>query len=827
MVTLQALFLMYQKAFLEQESQIHEKLVNVANELADACKKGTKNEVKNAHAKMVEAMHSLHVSGRMEAFDAAHEKTPEFNVFCHYMRMVMEMMLFITAVRSGDWHLHLTVLKLFTKYFFAHDRLNYARMIPLYLAEMQVLPESDPEIYGEFLDWNWVVNKNPNTPFCALGADNALEHINRSMKVSGGLVGITLNPSAQAKFSLIAPELARLSEQAKSMAGISFTTSGSHHHALAPAVLAREDKSIEQLLITMESFTNPFKQDSGDSFNLVTKVVMQENVKKDLCEQSNIGQKLFKCFVKERFCQRVFCQREINIKEAIGTYEFSVVPRSMFAADGTMLRCSCKSALMNILEKLSVDRNDCNDPNAVQSEQNREEHTRVSIVDAMAEVQSLVKPEWVRNWSNLADHFISLIFEKYKDNEELRLIFDRYDLPSSLKEGTRIKRQGGQQPVYYRITASTHIAKVPIKKLLLHNKTKMELTDFLAQKIIQYGERNGRNVVVAWGSQCRGTNKDMSYLESNQEEADTKILLHAIDATANGATELRIHSPDIDVFVLSVRRYPHLCKNTSFVTGTGHNHREIKLEKIFHALGPAKAAALPAFHALSGADNTGCFSGKEKASCWKTFIEADEEIISGFSALGVDAIPSRETMALLEKFVCQLYVPRTDICTVKELRWWLFRKKQAQSEWLPPTQAALSQAILRAHYQLLVWNNDKVANPTLPSPENFGWTADENGWVPVMTKIPPAPDAIIYLVKCKSAKERCSANRCQCRKAGLSCTDLCSCSDSGELCENLHDNDGDDDDGYDDDDDDDDDSDDDDDDGNDDVNEDEEKNFYD
>ena len=245
-------------------------------------------------------MQSLDVSGRMEAFDAAHEKTPEFKVFHHYMRMVMEMMLFITAVRSGDWHLHLTVLKLFTKHFFAHDRLNYARMIPLYLAEMQVLPESDPEIYGEFLDGNWVVNKNPKTPFCALGTDNALEHINRSMKVSSGLVGITLNPSARAKFFLIAPELARLSEQAKSMAGISFTTSGSHHHALAPAVLAREDKSIEQLLITMESFTDPFKQDSGDLFNLVTKVVMPENVKKDLCEQSNIGKKLFKCFVKER-----------------------------------------------------------------------------------------------------------------------------------------------------------------------------------------------------------------------------------------------------------------------------------------------------------------------------------------------------------------------------------------------------------------------------------------------------------------------------------------------------------------------------------------------
>jgi len=40
---------------------------------------------------------------------------------------------------------------------------------------------------------------------------------------------------------------------------------------------------------------------------------------------------------------------EIDIKEAVGVYEFSVVPRSMFAADGNMLHCSTKSALMSIL----------------------------------------------------------------------------------------------------------------------------------------------------------------------------------------------------------------------------------------------------------------------------------------------------------------------------------------------------------------------------------------------------------------------------------------------------------------------------------------------
>ena len=102
-------------------------------------------------------------------------------------------------------------------------------------------------------------------------------------------------------------------------------------------------------------------------------------------------------------------------------------------------------------------------------------------------------------------------------------------------------------------------------------------------------------------------------------------------------------------------------------------------------------------------------------------MEADDEITDCLSQLGRKAsIPSDDTMALIKKLVCQLYLPKTEISSVSEVRWWLFRKKQAQSERLPPTQAALRQAILRAHHQALVWNNDVVANPTLPSPENDG-----------------------------------------------------------------------------------------------------------
>ena len=77
-------------------------------------------------------------------------------------------------------------------------------------------------------------------------------------------------------FFLVAPELSQLSEQAKNTAGVSFSGERSRHHTLTTAVFSREEKSVEKLLTTMESFTNPFEQESDALFNLVTKVVMPE-----------------------------------------------------------------------------------------------------------------------------------------------------------------------------------------------------------------------------------------------------------------------------------------------------------------------------------------------------------------------------------------------------------------------------------------------------------------------------------------------------------------------------------------------------------------------
>ena len=59
-------------------------------------------------------------------------------------------------------------------------------------------------------------------------------------------------------------------------------------------------------------------------------------------------------------------------------------------------------------------------------------------------------------------------------------------------------------------------------------------------------------------------------------------------------------------------------------------------------------------------------------------------------------------------------------------------------------------------------------------PLNFGYYKNTDGQIlPVTTKVLPAPQAIIELVRCK-CKTDCSTLRCSCRKNNLPCTELCS-----------------------------------------------------
>ena len=58
---------------------------------------------------------------------------------------------------------------------------------------------------------------------------------------------------------------------------------------------------------------------------------------------------------------------------------------------------------------------------------------KVSIVDGMAELQSLDKPTWITTCFQLAEHYMKQLLQKCSESDEIHVVFDRYDVELSLK----------------------------------------------------------------------------------------------------------------------------------------------------------------------------------------------------------------------------------------------------------------------------------------------------------------------------------------------------------------------------------------------------------
>jgi hypothetical protein len=166
-------------------------------------------------------------------------------------------------------------------------------------------------------------------------------------------------------------------------------------------------------------------------------------------------------------------------------------------------------------------------------------------------------------------------------------------------------------------------------------------------------------------------------------------------------------------------------------------------------------------------------------------MKASEDMLQAFSALGFGTQPSEDDIKYFEQFVCLLYQPSSaSMKTLSALRWHMFKQTQAESEKLPPTQGALRQHILRAHYQCIVWWNDVKPIVELPDPTEYGWAQCNGVFTPVVTLLKPAPECIVELVRCKCKSGRCRGN-CSCRVAGMVCSEMCKCEGHPDVCENA------------------------------------------
>jgi hypothetical protein len=347
----------------------------------------------------VEAFHDETTKLRallQEFTTASSAKSNLFSFWGEYVEMVKLLLQFIKAERTGNWELHLQSVAAMVPHFFAMNRPNYSRWLPVYIMDMRQLSSKHPEVYQEFMNGNHAISRS-NKPFAQVWTDMALEQsINADSKSIGGIIGISQNPGALDRWFLTSHERASVTTAFKAM----YMQERNHvdtHKEAATRRVERDEADVQKLLscFTTNLMINPFSAENESLANIATGVVLPANIAGDLVQCTKKGKEMMNTFVEKRLNtnevsfwdpisqlkvktfesttkkvkvkaiddklvtigadRELFGRlliaanaRQINLKDVL-CYELSPIPFSLAHPDGS-LRKTTKSALLPLIE---------------------------------------------------------------------------------------------------------------------------------------------------------------------------------------------------------------------------------------------------------------------------------------------------------------------------------------------------------------------------------------------------------------------------------------------------------------------------------------------
>ena len=113
-------------------------------------------------------------------------------------------------------------------------------------------------------------------------------------------------------------------------------------------------------------------------------------------------------------------------------------------------------------------------------------------------------------------------------------------------------------------------------------------------------------------------------LFSNQEEADTRLLLHAKNAADEGHSKIIIKPSDVDVEVdKNIHHAKEVSASLFILSGTKSRMRYIDITQIVENLEDNICNALIGLHAFTGCDSVSAFVGKGKKAAFTLLKKQD------------------------------------------------------------------------------------------------------------------------------------------------------------------------------------------------------------
>ena len=118
-----------------------------------------------------EYMHNLETTGDVVTFEnwcnAKFDTCPQFQFWFLILQLELAVLVYVRSIREADFLLYIESLSKIVPWFFALDRTNYSRWVPIHIRDMISLKKLHPHVYAKFLKGKLSL-RNQSVPFLQL-----------------------------------------------------------------------------------------------------------------------------------------------------------------------------------------------------------------------------------------------------------------------------------------------------------------------------------------------------------------------------------------------------------------------------------------------------------------------------------------------------------------------------------------------------------------------------------------------------------------------------------------------------------------------------------
>ena len=172
-----------------------------------------------------------------------------------------------------------------------------------------------------------------------------------------------------------------------------------------------------------------------------------------------------------------------------------------------------------------------------------------------------------------------------------------------------------------------------------------------------------------------GVVERLTDLDSSQEEADTRLLVHAAHVARSKFVVVIIVSEDTEVLVLCLA-FKSFIPSSMFIKCSSQTRvKYLRVSSIVERIGASTCKSLPGFHTFTGCDTVSAFQRRGKVLVFRIMAQ-DQGFQEVFQGLGKEWQLSNELYRDLQRFNCTMYCKNAGTNEVNKLRYRLFCLKK-------------------------------------------------------------------------------------------------------------------------------------------------------